>query len=1030
MKHLFLLLLLFSACSLSVAAQSVPNSLQSTKRGFTENKGQICDQHLQQRSDVAYAAFDGHLSLFIKQTGVEYQLYRFGDKTPQSETPTAKADASEGIANTACKLKVNWLNANKKPGIRGRGALPGFSNYYLPQCPAGALHVRSFSELEMTNVYNGIHLRWYFSGEHIKYDFIVSPGANYKQICLQYEGALSLSTDKDNNLLIQTPLGYILEEAPLVKQGNTVLAASWIIDGHTASFKINGLNPAQSFTIDPLAREWGTLYGGHVPDYFEACTTDKFGNAYASGYSGSFTNTALSSVGAHQTTIAGVYDAWLVKFSSNGTRLWATFYGAANSEDNTSCVCDTVGNVYLCGTTSPLGSTLLATPGSHQPVGGGGSDGFLVKFNSAGVRQWGTYYGGSGSETMKACTTDSNCNVYISGNTSSTASIASPGAHQTSRNGTSDAFLAKFDASGNRLWATYYGDTGNEQPATCDTDMAGNVFLVGSTNAGTLNTISTPGVYQTAFVSITDAYLVKFNANGQRLWGSFCGGNGIENVNGCATDAAGNIYFCGEATSSSTMPIVTTGAHQTTHGGNTSDGFLVKFDPNGQRLWGTYYGSVNNDVAEGCATDQNGNVYLTGIVIGSGSAANAIATATSYQPTYGGGSADAFLAMFNSSGLRQWGSYYGGFGVERALACTTSSLGELYICGFSSGSGNPSVASSNGHQTVNGGQEDGFLAKFYECAVPTASNTTPPSQLSICYNTQTTLTAAGTGTISWYTAPSVTGYFASGNTIVTPALLTSTVYYVDNTTCAPSGTRIAIQVIVNPLPTLFLSGTSNSVCAGSVVTIGASGAISYTWTPSIYSGSSFTVAPGTNIFFTVAGTNGFGCVNTKSGLLYVTPLPVVTAAASPPQICAGESVLLQASGASAYNWSTGGTQSSEVVYPGSNAIYTVSGTSAAGCTNTTTVAVSVDECLSVSHPTLQAPYFRVFPNPSHGSISIEATTSLKAIRISDVTGKIIHEEELTPGRQKASVGALATGCYLVSITDKNNHVYHQRLIVD
>ena len=78
--------------------------------------------------------------------------------------------------------------------------------------------------------------------------------------------------------------------------------------------------------------------------------------------------------------------------------------------------------------------------------GGGSDDAFLVKFNSSGVRQWGTYYGGTGDDMAIPAPQMPVGIVYLAGNTDSTSWIATTGAHQTTYGGSNDAFLVKFDA--------------------------------------------------------------------------------------------------------------------------------------------------------------------------------------------------------------------------------------------------------------------------------------------------------------------------------------------------------------------------------------------------------------------------------------------------------------------------------------------------------------------------------------------------------------------------------------------------------
>ena len=109
----------------------------------------------------------------------------------------------------------------------------------------------------------------------------------------------------------------------------------------------------------------------------------------------------------------------------------------------------------------------------------------LNSFSQNG-RLWATYYGGSAEDIGCTTATDVNGNVYIGGNTISTSGIAVGGFQNTYGGGNVDGFLAKFDANGNRLWATYYGGGGDDNIACVITDAFGNVYAAGttSTNVG------------------------------------------------------------------------------------------------------------------------------------------------------------------------------------------------------------------------------------------------------------------------------------------------------------------------------------------------------------------------------------------------------------------------------------------------------------------------------------------------------------------------------------------------------------------
>jgi hypothetical protein len=100
----------------------------------------------------------------------------------------------------------------------------------------------------------------------------------------------------------------------------------------------------------------------------------------------------------------------------------------------------------------------IATSGTYQFTLAGSLDVFLTKFNKSGARIWSTYYGGPAPDIAYAMAVHEDGFVYLTGGTSSTIGVASPGAQQaTYGGGIDDIFLAKFGSSGQRLWSTYYG---------------------------------------------------------------------------------------------------------------------------------------------------------------------------------------------------------------------------------------------------------------------------------------------------------------------------------------------------------------------------------------------------------------------------------------------------------------------------------------------------------------------------------------------------------------------------------------------
>lgn len=380
-------------------------------------------------------------------------------------------------------------------------------------------------------------------------------------------------------------------------------------------------------------RLWATFYGGTDSEWGNSVATDALGNVYLAGSTHSSNGIAS---GGFKSVYSGGGDAFLAKFDANGNRLWATYYGGSAIEYGTSVATDAAGNVYLSGRTSS--NSDISSVG-FQNAYGGGEDAFLVKFDAAGNRLWATYYGGQDSESQywDRLAIDPSGNVYLGASTYSTSGIAS-GGFQNTYGGGGDAFLVKFDASGNRLWATYYGANETDYGFSIAIDAWSNVYLAGLTYN---STGIASGGFQNAYGGGGDAFLVKFDASGNRLWSTYYGGAGSEMAHSVATDAFGNVYLAGETTS---LDNIASGGFQDIYGGGTWDAFLAAFSPSGTRLCATYYGGENDEYNEGStiAIDNSGNVFMGGAT----SSYFEIASG-GFQNTNGGWY-DFYLAKFTS----------------------------------------------------------------------------------------------------------------------------------------------------------------------------------------------------------------------------------------------------------------------------------------------------------------------------------------------------------------------------------------------
>lgn len=218
---------------------------------------------------------------------------------------------------------------------------------------------------------------------------------------------------------------------------------------------------------------------------------------------------------------------------------------------------------------------------------------------------------------------------------------------------------------------------------------------------------------------------------------------------------------------------------------------------------------------------------------------------------------------------------------------------------------------------------------------PTPTITATAASPSICTGGNTTLTAAGGSTYTW-----MPGSLSGTTVTVTP--VATTTYTVTGTSALGCTSTQTVTVTVGPPPTVTAS-SSGAICTGGSATLTGSGASTYLWMPGSLSGTSVVVTPASTTTYTVTGSNGAGCSNTATVLVTVNSLPSVSASASSATICTGDAVTLTGSGASSYAWMPGSLSGSSVNdSPVASTTYTVTGTDGNGCSNTSTVSVTVN----------------------------------------------------------------------------------------
>jgi hypothetical protein len=350
------------------------------------------------------------------------------------------------------------------------------------------------------------------------------------------------------------------------------------------------------------------------------------------------------------------------------------------------------------------------------------------------AKGWTRTWGGSTDDSVNRAAVDPSGNLYVAGEFSGTVdfdpSPAKTDLH-TSYNNTIDAFLCKFDANGNFLWAKTWGGSRRDVAYGVGVDSSGNAYVVGPymdtvdfnpdpvlTDNHTSNGIS-------GTIYHNNIYLSKFAPDGTyqwvRTWGPTYIAGAAGGAEGYTVVVDGNdLYVVGDF-SGGTTDFNPWGSHDyhTNHPPSSGpiffDAFLSKFDLNGNFQWAKTWGGEGYDDGPGVAVDGAGNVYVAGMYAsqninfdpagGSGGLGH---------PAHDSGSmVDVFLSKFDSSGNFQWVRTWGGQGTEDAMGLVTvDGVNNVYVagryasinCDFNPG-GTPEIHSTNGGQ-------DAFLSKF------------------------------------------------------------------------------------------------------------------------------------------------------------------------------------------------------------------------------------------------------------------------------------------------------------------------------
>ncbi len=636
---------------------------------FTENRGQWDDRVLFKAEGA------GGLTWFIERDGFTVLFSQNDSKRIEQikRIPTAlkSAQSVESVVNSrayALKFKFqhilprtagNFLpeqtSLASASSVESSDRLSWNDNYFLGNDPSNWMpNCGNCRRVVLKDVWPGVDVVWRASppasgggmGGLIEFDFLVHPGADANQIrveCLGLTGDLE-ATEDGGELLLPTSLGVLRQSLPEAFQIET--------DGSLA----------------PVQAE------------FEVKGGNSFGVALPEG---------------HNPAKPLIVDPLV----------YSTYLGGGSDEIAFAIASDGAGGVVVTGWTTS--SNFPTTAGAYSRSYGGGLDVFITRLKAQGNDIiYSTYLGGESDDYAYAIAADGAGGVFVTGKTSSDGFPTTAGAFDRSRNGLSDAFVARLNSDGTGLlYSTYLGGVGDDWSNTITPDGAGGVVVAGLTYSNDFPT--TGGAYDVSYNGgdgLSDAFVTRLNSDGSGLiYSTYLGGVSDDWSNAITADGAGGVIVTG-VTYSSDFP-TTAGAFDRSFNGNY-DSFVARLNAAGSGLiYSTYLGGGSFDDAFALAPDGAGGVFVAGRTY----SADFPTTVGAFDRTQNG-VGDAFVTHLNSAGSGLlYSTFIGGSTEDYANSLVPDVAGGVVVAGHTESDNFPTTAGAY-NTSLNG--TDAFVARL------------------------------------------------------------------------------------------------------------------------------------------------------------------------------------------------------------------------------------------------------------------------------------------------------------------------------
>jgi hypothetical protein len=344
---------------------------------------------------------------------------------------------------------------------------------------------------------------------------------------------------------------------------------------------------------------WAFRFGDNEVQAASGIAVDAQGNVVITGI-----NEGVLDFGTATTkvTSGGLEDVFVAKFDPTGAPLWAKDYGDGQSQLGYSVAVDATGNVGLVGAYE--GTINFGAP-TTALTSAGGDDIYVVKLDPTGNALWAKSFGDTADQYGTFGTFDATGDLVVTADFAGTITVVT--GMPLASAGMKDILLAKFDPTGNALFAERWGDAQDQTGDCVAIDAAGEIVLSGGFE-GSL-TIGT----EPAMVAMDEGakYLAKFDSTGKPLWVKSFGDGSVYDWTAVALDKTGGAFMVGEFIDSISFGSTTLTAS------DKYDIFVAGFDTNGTPLWADRYGAVDNQFARSVAVaPTTGDLAVGGYFLG------------------------------------------------------------------------------------------------------------------------------------------------------------------------------------------------------------------------------------------------------------------------------------------------------------------------------------------------------------------------------------------------------------------------------